>query len=190
MMHEFVSYPKIGRLNRDIIITEKLDGTNSAIRIADTGEFACAQSRNRIITPDNDNYGFARWCRDNQQALAALLGPGLHFGEWWGLGVQRGYGLKTKVLSLFNVTRWAETFAEKPIMIGGAAVNVVPKLYEGPWITRRSYAPELVLEGLREHGSNAAPGFMKPEGIVVFHAASGALLKATLERDEQRKAEA
>lgn len=37
----------------------KLDGTNAAIQFKD-GKIQ-AQSRSRMITPEDDNYGFARW---------------------------------------------------------------------------------------------------------------------------------
>lgn len=51
--------------------------------------------------------------------------------------------------------------------------------------------PQLVidaaLERLRSQGSVAAPGFMNPEGVVVFHAASRSLYKVTLERDHEPK---
>lgn len=40
---------------------------------------------------------------------------------------------------------------------------------------------------LRDEGSVAAPGFMKPEGIVVFHVAAGVSFKKTLEKDDQPK---
>ena len=35
-----------------------------------------------------------------------FLVPGRHFGEWWGSGIQRGYGLDEKTFSLFNAYRW------------------------------------------------------------------------------------
>src|SRR5688572_20465998 len=67
MFHEF---PKIPRLNRDICITEKIDGTNAAIGITDYG-LVYAQSRNRILGTGkhDDNMGFGRWVQQN----AALL---------------------------------------------------------------------------------------------------------------------
>jgi hypothetical protein len=43
------------------------------------------------------------------------------------------------------------------------------------------------MESLRINGSVAVPGFLKPEGIVVFHVAAGKLFKATLESDEKAK---
>lgn len=35
----FEEFPKIGRLSRDMVITEKIDGTNGCIGIGDNGEF-------------------------------------------------------------------------------------------------------------------------------------------------------
>lgn len=172
----FTAFPKIPRLSRNMIITEKLDGTNAQIVIGDDGSFAVG-SRNQFITPQNDNYGFAGWAYRNQSELMKL-GPGIHYGEWWGNGIQRTYGLKEKRFSLFNVSRWSDD-AIRP-----ACCGVVPLLYTGPFDTR--VADEWV-ELLRKDGSRAVPGFMKPEGIVVFHVASGYLFKKTLEKDESPK---
>jgi hypothetical protein len=40
---------------------------------------------------------------------------------------------------------------------------------------------------LQRGGSQAARGFMRPEGVVIFHVASGQLFKKTIEGDEQPK---
>src|SRR6185369_17529395 len=96
----FQPWPKIPRLNRDITITEKIDGTNAAVGVSYDKAVVWAQSRTRIITPQNDNAGFAKWVEQNARELADVLGPGLHFGEWWGQGVQRGYGMTRKFFSL------------------------------------------------------------------------------------------
>ena len=64
-----------------------------------------AGSRTRWITPQDDNYGFAGWVERNSGELTKL-GEGHHFGEWWGLGIQRKYNKKEKTWSLFNVSRW------------------------------------------------------------------------------------
>lgn len=37
-MPEFVEFPKIARLSREIIVTEKIDGTNGVIYVGDDGE--------------------------------------------------------------------------------------------------------------------------------------------------------
>ena len=86
----FIGFPKIARLNRQVIVTEKIDGTNAQIRITEDGQFLVG-SRSRWITPDNDNHGFAKWAYAHKDSLMEL-GVGSHFGEWWGSGIQRGYG--------------------------------------------------------------------------------------------------
>ena len=174
-MLTFEPFPKIARLSRDILITEKLDGTNAQVIVTEEGEIGAA-SRTRLITPQQDNAGFARWVQENKEELLKL-GPGRHFGEWWGLGIQRGYGLREKRFSLFNVGRWnAENIP--------ACCSVVPTLFTGAFDTAFINSTLLMLN---LQGSSAAPGFMKPEGIVIFHTASGHLFKKTIEKDEAPK---
>jgi hypothetical protein len=176
---EFVPFPKIARLSREVVITEKIDGTNAQVHVTEAGE-VLAGSRTRWITPQADNYGFAAWVEAHRADLLAL-GPGSHFGEWWGQGIQRRYGLTEKRFSLFNVHRWGDgSDTPRP-----PCCHVVPVLYRGPFHTT---AVEGALHDLRAAGSVAAPGFMQPEGVVVFHAASGALFKKTLDKDEVPKA--
>ena len=174
---EFTEFPKIPRLKRNCVITEKIDGTNASIHITDEGEFLIG-SRTRYITPADDNYVFAKWAMDHKDELMGL-GPGRHFGEWWGSGCQRGYGLKSgeKRFSLFNVGRWKDGMLPE-------CVRLVPVLYEGLFSTD---IVEKTLDVLRVSGSYAAPGFMKPEGVIVYHAAAQALFKVTLEKDEEPK---
>ncbi len=88
---EFHAFDKIARLSRECVITEKIDGTNASVFIGENGEFLTG-SRTRWITPDDDNYGFSHWAHDHKAELLEL-GPGHHFGEWWGEGCQRNYGL-------------------------------------------------------------------------------------------------
>jgi hypothetical protein len=218
----FTPFPKLARLNRDITITEKLDGTNAAVvivemqwgaaivtdhnRIAITlgsetpelDEYGVplheyhvyAQSRSRFITPgkSTDNYGFAGWVKGNAAALVEILGPGTHFGEWWGAGIQRGYGLtgNDKRFSLFNTGRWDATEFEFGGLHGGRipGLSVVPTLYAGPFSQR---AIEGAMLGLRVIGSHAAPGFLAPEGIVIYHEAARQSFKVTLEGDDAPK---
>ena len=184
---EFVPFRKIPRWSRDIIITEKIDGTNGVIHVSDDLSTISAGSRSRWITSEADNYGFARWVYANEKSLIADLGPGYHFGEWWGQGIQRRYGMTEKRFSLFNVTRWLNATFQTP------QLDVVPKLYEGPLIARidveldLDLAVEQTLDDLHTKGSVAAPGFMDPEGIVIFHTASGALFTKTIKGDDKPK---
>lgn len=200
-MIEFKAWPKTPRLFRDMIVTEKLDGTNAAVQIhrveegaglsttrivvADGGAVyaVAAQSRKRLITPEADNFGFARWVWDNAPALVRALGEGVHYGEWWGSGIQRGYGLPKgeKRFSLFNVSRYTESVEDGDSVPAG--LGVVPVLYEGPFDTA---AVVQVLDRLRTDGSYAAP-FSNPEGIIVFHTASNGVYKVTIEDDEKPK---
>lgn len=179
---EFREWPKMARLNREVVITEKIDGTNACVILGENGEFA-AQSRKQLITPDNDNFGFAKWVWGNVGHLQAALGPGYHYGEWWGSGIQRGYGLPKgeKRFSLFNTHRWDASLAAESSVPG---LGVVPVLYEGAFDTG---AVQWVLEDLRDEGSKASPGFMKPEGVVVFHKAANLCFKVTVENDEAPK---
>lgn len=176
---EFVAFPKIARWNREYVITEKIDGTNACIHIGDNGEFLCG-SRSRWITPEADNFGFARWAHENRDELMKL-GPGTHFGEWWGSGIQRGYGLPKgeKRFSLFNVSKWADD-VPRP-----SCCHVVPTLMRVPY--HCDSAVKIALESLSLNGSKASPGFMNPEGVVIFHTASSTLFKVTLEKDEVPK---
>lgn len=179
MTHEFTPWPKTPRLFRPITVTEKIDGTNAAVHIADDGTVT-AQSRNRIITPDADNYGFAAWVSANAFDLGSALGTGLHFGEWWGVGIQRGYGLFSRRFSLFNTDRHADL----AVNIGGVDVQPVPVLGRGPMDTELVSA---CLETLVEDGSRAAPGFLNPEGVCVFHHATRQVFKVTLDKNDAGK---
>lgn len=224
---EFTPWPKVARLNRDITITEKIDGTNAAVviapldpavarrrpdlddpevglavrtsdknlvAVANVGEpgsddpadlrLVYAQSRTRFITPERDNYGFARWVEEYAVELAYTLSEGTHFGEWWGSGIQRRYGLSggDKRFSLFNTRRWLDEDGEAPDSFGGVpGLGVVPVLYEGQFSQK---AVDLSLKQLDAFGSVAAPGFDRPEGVVVFHHASRQMYKATFEADD------
>lgn len=187
---EFVAYPKIPRLNRTCIITEKIDGTNAQLLITSSGDI-WAGSRNRwlgVASQDidtgrclgPDNAGFFHYVLTNRAELLAL-GEGRHYGEWFGLGIQRGYGLGEKRLALFgNRPQYSQNKDE----LAKIRVSQVPTLWVGTFDTS---AVNSAMFRLRTEGSFAVPGFMRPEGIVVFHAASRTLSKATLENDGEPK---
>jgi RNA ligase-like protein len=176
MSSEFEEFRKIPRLTREAVITEKLDGTNAQVCISEDGSIAFG-SRSRWLTIKDDNFGFARWAEDNKDELLKL-GVGRHFGEWWGSGIQRGYGLKEKRFSLFNVSKWSDD-AVRP-----ACCSVVPVLYQGMFDTNTAID---CLNTLREKGSAASPGFMKPEGIIIYHTQGNLYFKKTLDKDDEYK---
>jgi len=148
-MIEFKKFPKIPRLNyREYFITEKIDGTNACVVVDADGNVA-AQSRNTLITVNNDNFGFASWVENNKDELQKL-GTGHHYGEWWGKGIQRGYNKDERIFSLF--------FPQRYYYVPNIC-RVVP-IFE--------YSIEKSLEYLLEYGSVAAKGFMKPEGLIII----------------------
>lgn len=206
-MTDFEAFPKIPRYRRELAISEKIDGTNAAVRwLPSTGSlklpddqerqpnviavreifdqhgksageyWLLAQSRTQFIIPGKDNYAFAKWVSENVDELAKL-GPGAHFGEWWGYGIQRGYGAPEKRFSLFNYQRWGDGKQERP-----ACCGVVPFL---GYVQNDGL--QAALDKLRTEGSVAFPGYMKPEGIVVYHSQSRQLYKVLLEGDDVPK---
>lgn len=179
-MSQWTPMAKVPRYYRDVVITEKLDGTNAAIEVPEDFEHEplLAYSKNRPLFPGaGDNHGFAAWVTANASTLGRDLGPGVHRGEWWGLGINRGYGLFERRFSLFNTARHTGPFLTP-------GLGVVPVLYEGP---HQELAIENALVRLAAQGSLAAPGFVRPEGVVIYHKASGHLYKVTIEGDDAPK---
>lgn len=213
-MSKFTEFPKMPRLSRQMIITEKIDGTNASIFIQHVDKEAAnlykdsileiignltirAGSRTKWITPKDDNYGFASWVKLHAHDLIKL-GEGRHFGEWWGSGINRGYNLPKgeKRFSLFNVSRWhLNGQPSKRIELENPLIEkyqeelpeccyLVPELYRGMFDTS---AVDFVLDQLKQTGSICSPGFMDPEGVVVFHVAGNFGFKKTIKKDELPK---
>jgi len=181
---DFEEYPKTPRLHKPIIVTEKIDGTNAQVCITEDGRIF-AGSRSRWITPKDDNYGFARWVEGHKTELLKL-GPGRHFGEWWGAGIQRGYGMKEKVFSLFNVGRWTGEDLVTPVPDFPNCCRLVPVITVGEFGDGIISLARTMLQG---RGSFAAHGFMRPEGLIVFHTAARSVFKILFEGDNKPKSQ-
>jgi len=154
----FKAWPKIKRAkDNNILITEKMDGTNACVIVRD-GRVIGAQSRRRMITPQDDNYGFATWVYSNLEALAQL-GDGYHYGEWVGEGIQKNpHNLEGKHFFLFNTMRPVETL---PHTVGGS-VQQVKVLYDGPYTdaaVEKAYL-DLIAD---------SPDDVTVEGIIVYY---------------------
>jgi hypothetical protein len=174
---DFTGFPKILRWSKELaVVSEKIDGTNASIYITDSGDFLTA-SRNRWITPQDDNYGFSKWAHDNKNELLEL-GVGRHFGEWYGSGIQRNYGLTEKRFALFNSGRWANK-EDIP-----SCVSVVPILKK---VQLQDLRVQEIMDKLKLEGSAAVPGFRKPEGIVIYLSSSKIMFKKTFEKDNEGK---
>lgn len=183
----YPAYPKTPRLEKPMVVTEKIDGTNALVQIVHIDDvlvehvdkvvartdthYMFAGSRKRYITPDDDNFGFAGWVQANAHGLFEL-GEGRHYGEWWGTGIQRGYGLDTRRWSLFDPDRY-ETYDGEPW-------DVVPVLYRGQFDTN---SIETVAYELWRDGSRAAPGWDRPEGVVAWHVQARQPFKLLIDKD-------
>ena len=202
-MKAFQEFPKIPRLKKGMVVTEKIDGSNAQVFVVKKDEhpvgredifevdsivyedetFAVwAGSRNRWLQPgkNTDNFGFAAWVVDNAPELIRL-GAGRHYGEWYGKGIQRGYGLSDRRFALFNVGRWYSELNRRSGMYfdeSGATerlppypppcCDVVPVLYYGSFSLA---SVENCMDDLLARGSRVAL-FEDPEGVVVYHEAA------------------
>lgn len=177
MTINFEGFPSIARLRREAVYMEKVDGSNGCLVFEqqEGSEFYSfiVQSRKRVIAPGNDNFGFAAWAYEHETTLWNTLGPGRHFGEWMGSGIQRGYGLPKgeRRFLLFNTARWKDVDLSAIPGLG-----VVPELWRGEFSTENI---DRVKAELLETGSHVNPGFMNVEGIVVYHTASKSSYKVT-----------
>jgi hypothetical protein len=132
---QHLSFPKIQRLeNLEVIVTEKLDGTNAVI-YKETEEDGTIRfkfgSRNRWLGGHDEkgkiieNHGFFQFCSDNLEYLMKLS-DGYHYGEFIGPGINRGYFRDKKMLFLFD-TRLEEA-ANNGLF--GPDIRTVPVLAE------------------------------------------------------------
>jgi len=221
-MPDLIPFPKMARLLREVVITEKIDGCShygSKVN-TDTGYMAIGsivnqkldcnvlsynfekkqfeyckvtnwfkkpasykdfitiklKGRTRWITPEDDNFGFYKWAHQNKDELMKL-GPGMHWGELVGSRIQKGYGLKNgeRRFYLLNTSRGTNN-PDTP-----KCCRVVPILYKGIFDTVEA---QKCIDNLFLHGSVAFPGFMNPEGIVIYHIAGNVGFKKTIKNDE------
>jgi hypothetical protein len=161
---EWAKIPR-GGATETITISEKIDGTNACVILNEDGDLLGCQSRNRLIKPGDDNFGFATWAHENAEDLRSL-GEGYHYGEWAGPGIQKNnHGYEERKFLLFNTARWNPDNPNRP-----ECCDTVPVLYEGP--SSPDVVPEVMDELWHAYQSlRAASGTaIKPEGVVVwFH---------------------
>lgn len=166
MSVEFRAWPKIPRGNSlKVTITEKIDGTNGCI-IIEGGEIVGVQSRKRLITPEDDNYGFAAWVGGNWEGLLRL-GDGYHYGEWAGLGIQGNpRRMPGKHFFLFNTFRWNGSNPNLP-----RCCSVVPTLFTGELL------PETVSDVMAKLWNSR--DITNPEGIIIYNHTGRSYTKVT-----------
>jgi len=162
----FQKWPKIKRVHKvDMVITQKMNGTNGQILFEDNGDFMIG-SRNQWLSMHQDNFGFYHWAHAHITELFDIFGPGRHYGEWCGPGIQNGEGLKERVFFSFN------PFLEKPHTVEWMNVEPVPLLRHGRWGPNEM---DIALAHLDIFGSAVSRRYyilgqnclVEPEGIVV-----------------------
>jgi len=211
---EFKQYGKTSRLFRDVVITEKIDGTNSAVIIEKVepttliqtlwnkyfgksesfvlsvveheGEFynVAAQSRNRLIVPGKTTDNYG-FARW-VQANAEQLVTLLGGGRHY--GEWWGQGIARKYDMQRKSFSLFNTHKHRSLvvaeLVGDAYLTVVPTLYEGEFNQDAIFN---AMHNLFEFGSVASPGFKKPEGICIFHEQSKQVFKVTLDNQDKGK---
>lgn len=96
--------------------TVKIHGTNASWVFDEETQSITCQSRNRELTPGNDNLGFATWTESvKEDVLKFFINSGFTtdrkrkvvvYGEWCGPGIQKGVGvsdLENKIFVIFRI---------------------------------------------------------------------------------------
>ena len=222
---QFKSWGSTPRFHKGLHITEKIDGTNAGVSVqgfskgiyhefsgdvpgdakvvygTDCDYLVRAQSRKRIITPDNDNFGFAKWVWENADGLANLLGYGYHYGEWYGEGIQKNpLAVQGRRWALFNTWHWGRK--EILVLLVDADITgltLVPVLHDEQRDGPADYKtiPNLLVDlewGSKADGYMTLPNAHKmdfhvegPEGIIVWQRETQQRYKILLREDDKHK---
>lgn len=197
--HDDMSWHYSGQVPEDAIyVTHRTeDGSDPGF-----GYLVRAQSRKRIITPGNDNFGFAKWVWDNAEPLANTLGMGYHYGEWYGGGIQKNpLAVQGRYWALFNTWHWATPENALKLSLSGVqGLTHVPVLHDesrdGPatWETIPSILMAMKVHGSYADGYKTLPYANKmdfyvpgPEGIIVWHRETQQKYKILLHNDALHK---
>jgi hypothetical protein len=224
---QFKSWGSTPRFHKSLHITEKIDGTNAGVSVQgipfghlstiNIPEDACpvineqtsqaflvrAQSRKRIITPGNDNFGFASWVWENADGLANLLGYGYHYGEWYGEGIQKNpLAVAGRRWALFNTWHWgSKPNLDRLKMVDIPGLTLVPVLHDehrdGPadYMTIPNIMEDLALHGSKADGAEMVRQgydwepdvYKQPEGIIVWQRETRQRYKILLREDDKHK---
>jgi hypothetical protein len=155
-----VEYPEMLNNKNSVIYRSKvkLHGTNAAIQIL-SNEIGI-QSREKMITPQNDNAGFATWVDKNKTSWGSIAEPlkeYIVFGEWCGPGINKGcaiHSISNKIFAVFAIVKrhmqlnilepYQEDFIVEPSEIAKLLPNI-PGVYVLPW-----YGEEIVINWLED----------------------------------------
>ena len=124
---KFVKETDLDNFVMDYRAKIKLHGTNAAIQIHKNGD-VIAQSRTRVLTSKQDNYGFAEWVENNKEYFSSLATDKnmIIFGEWCGNGIQDVVSISKLDRRVFAVFAIRYGFGEN----GTSVFNICPKEIE------------------------------------------------------------
>lgn len=129
-------YPELLSGNSAVIYKAKvkLHGTNAAVQ-CHGGEIV-VQSRTQIITPNNDNAGFAKFVYDNKEPWTKFKDI-IIYGEWCGSGIQSGVAISAigkKIFAVFAIRSISDEskLIFEPEEISNIIGNI-PDVYVLPW---------------------------------------------------------
>ncbi len=138
----------------------KVDGTNAAVHALPDG-FA-AQSRTRMLTPEEDNYGFAAWAHATEQldwcaSLHARMGRAVVHGEWCGTGIQKRTAISRvgrKVFAAFAVQLGDPSRETTRLVVDPERLRALlpehPDVFVLPWHGEPTVLDFADAEGLRQ----------------------------------------
>ncbi|MEU9871136.1 RNA ligase family protein [Actinomadura sp. NPDC048021] len=206
---EFQRWPKTPRLNQDMIITEKIDGTNGAVVVRKAPEgspytgsvehyvgcfdgeayFVGAQSRNRLLPMGPRGMDDVSWRKQDNAGFAQWVRENsealaLTLGEGYHYG--EWYGAKIGRKYGLDHRRFALFNVGRygPLDLEAVpGLETVPVLYQGQFSTEDALE---IYEELMVTGSRAVPGWDKPEGIIVYHCGSKQVYKVTDQGDKPK----
>ncbi|QFG25474.1 RNA ligase family protein [Actinomadura sp. WMMB 499] len=198
----FQRWPKTPRLNQDMIVTEKIDGTNGAVIIRKAPEgspftgsvehlaghkdgevwFVGAQSRNRLLPMGPRGMDDVSWRKEDNAGFAQWVKQNA-----WALALTLGEGhhygewYGQKIGRKYGLTerRFALFNVGRygPLDLSTVpGLETVPVLYQGPFDSHDAMA---IYDELMETGSRAVPGWDNPEGVIVYHCGSKQVYKVT-----------
>ena len=121
----------------------KLHGTNAGIQHHSDGSVV-AQSRTTILSPTQDNFGFGKWVKENEEYWTVNNSTGHYrsgliiFGEWAGSGVNKDdvaiSSLPQKIFVVFAAQKMDDPtyFITEPELLS-EMVKGIPNTYVLPW---------------------------------------------------------
>jgi hypothetical protein len=198
-MVDFKAYPKTHRIGTEqYTITEKVDGTNGVVyvhkakpadfRVGKDRSYVKAGSRSRWLEDDGskkwDNHGFGEWVMENERALIELP-EGFHYGEWYGRGINRNYGLKDRRFMLFDYARYDKLITNNNIL--GDLIETETVLADVVTYDYLSIAIKLNSACLSVEGSVHVRGFSDPEGLIIRSKLRPAVYKYIIRKDEEEE---